>query len=202
MPPPQGFRHAATLLITKRARAIPIDASAEMTRLALEHLASELVGLARDMRAPTGAAEWLTAELNLTIDRLPHQFDRPGAKNASAAIFGRLAHAPETDARDLFLIYVPEDRLPVAAPLAIELTKRRVSVAFADYEVATPSEFAAAVARGAAVHRHGAVLRTSAFDRGGWELPPETDRLRIIRDADRSHADALAAWIRGPASQM
>ena len=43
--------------------------------------------------------------------------------------------------RDLFLIYVPEDRLPLAAPLAIELTKRRVSVAFAGYEVATAAEF-------------------------------------------------------------
>ena len=198
MPPPQGFRHAATLLISKSARAIPTDASAEMMRLALERLALELMELADDMRAPTGAAEWLTAELNSTIDRLPQQFDRTGAKGAGAVILAGLTHGAEIEARDLFLIYVPEDRLPTAAPLAIELTKRRVSVAFADYEVATAAELAAAVARGAAVHRRGAVLLTAAFRRTGWKLPPETDRLRIIRDIDHSCADVLAAWVRKP----
>ena len=202
MLPPQGFRHAATLLITKSARAIAIDASAEMMRVALERLASDLAGLARDMRTPSGAAEWLTAEFNATIDRLPQEFDRTSAKGAGAAFFGQLAPAPETEGRDLFLIYVPEDRLPVAAPLALELTKRRVSVAFADYEVATASEFRMALERGTAVHRHGAVLRTPAFDRSGWELPSETDRLRIIREANRSHAGALASWVRGRASEM
>lgn len=197
MHPPQGFRHSAVLLIAKEARAIPIDASAEMMRLVLERLALELVSLAGDMRSPTGASEWLIAEFNSAIDRLPQQFDRSGAKGAGAAIFARLTPAAEVVARDLFLIYVPEDRLPIAAPLAIELTKRRLSVAFADYEVATASEFAGAVARGAAVHRRGAVLRTAAFDRGGWEVPAETDRLRIIRDADHhSSADVLAAWVR------
>lgn len=195
MPPPQGFRHAATLLIAKRARAMPIDAPAETIRSTLERLALELVALAGDMRSPTGAAEWLRGEFDSTIDRLPQQFDRAGAKGGGAAIFARLTRAAETEARDLFLIYVPEDRLPVAAPLAIELTKRRVSVAFADYEVATASEFAAAMSRGAAVHRRGAILRTAAFDRTGWELPAETDHLRIIRDADHSAADVLAEWI-------
>lgn len=196
MNPPHGFRHAATLLISKSARAIPMDASAEMMRLALERLALELVALAGDMRAPTGAAEWLTREFNSTIERLPQQFDRDGAKSAGAAIFARSTPRADIEARDLFLVYVPEDRLPIAAPLAIELAKRRVSVAFADYEVATASEFAAAVSRGASVHRRGAVLRTAAFDRAGWKLPPETDRLRIIRDADHASADVLAEWIR------
>ena len=201
MPPPQGFRHAATLLIAKSARAMPIDASADMMRLALERLALDLVGLAGDTRAPTGAAEWLTVEFNATIDRLPQQFDREDAKGAGAAILARLARPSESEPRDLFLIYVPEDRLPIAAPFAIELTKRRVSVAFAEYEVATASEFAEAVARGAAVHRRGAVLRTAALERTGWKLPAETDRLRIIRDADHSSADALAAWVCSPASE-
>lgn len=173
-----------------------------MMRLALEQLAWELVGLAQDMRAPGGAAEWLTSEFTATIDRLTQQFDRGGAKCAGAAVFARLTPAPETEARDLFLIYLPEDRLPVAAPLALELTKRRVSVAFAEYEVATASEFKEALARGTAVHRHGAVLRTPAFGRMGWPVPPETARLRIIRDADRSQADALASWIRGRAFEM
>ena len=202
MPPPQGFRHAARLLVNKSARAIPIDASASMMRAALERLAVELAGLAADMHTPEGAAAFLTAEFNSTVGRLPQQFDRADAKDSAAAIFARLPHTPERVSRDLFLIYVPADRLPIAAPLAIALTKRRVSVAFADYEVATASELAAAVSKGLAGHRHGAVLLTAAFSRTGWDLPVESERLRIIRDADQSSADVLAAWIRGRASEM
>ena len=201
MHPPHGFRHAATLLISRSARAIPLDVSPAMMRLSLERLAMELVALAGDMRAPAGAAEWLTGEFNSTIDRLPQQFDRAAAKSAGDALFSGLTHKADIDARDLFLIYVPEDRLPVAAPLAIELTKRRVSVAFADYEVATASELTSAVTRGSALHRRGAVLHTAAFERTGWTLPATTDRLRIIHDADRFSADGLAAWACSGASE-
>ena len=74
--PPQGFRHAATLLLTNSARAIPVDASAESIRGALERLAHDLVALADDTRAPAEASAWLIAELNTTIDRLPQSFDR------------------------------------------------------------------------------------------------------------------------------
>ena len=201
--PPQGFRHAATLLMTQSARALSADASPVATRTGLERLARELVELTDDMRAPADAADWLIAEFNTTIDRLPQSFDRTGAKAAGAAILARVSvRAADADRRDLFLIYVPEDRLPVAAPLAVELTKRRVSVAFAEYEVATALEFAGAVAHGLALHRRGAVLWTAAFDRAGWEPPAETDRFRILRDRGvHSTVAALTAWIHCPTSE-
>jgi len=201
--PPQGFRHAATLLMTQSARALSADASPVATRTGLERLARELVELSVDLRAPADAADWLIAEFNTTIDRLPQSFDRTGAKAAGAAILARVSvRAADADRRDLFLIYVPEDRLPVAAPLAVELTKRRVSVAFAEYEVATALEFAGAVAQGLALHRRGAVLWTTAFDRAGWEPPSETDRFRILRDPSvHSAVASLTAWVHRPTSE-
>ena len=202
--PPQGFRHAATLLMTQSARALSADASTVATITGLERLARELVELTVDMRAPADAADWLIAEFNTTIDHLPQSFDRASAKAAGAAILARMTmRAADADGRDLFLIYVPEDRLPVAAPLAVELTKRRMSVAFAEYEVATALEFVGAVAHGLAVHRRGAVLWTTAFDRAGWELPAETDRLRILREPKVHSAVAtLIAWVHRPTSEM
>lgn len=202
--PPQGFRHAATLLLTNRARTIPSDASAETLRTALEDLASELVALAKDMRVRADVAGWLIAEFDTMVDRLQHPIDRTGTKAAAAAILARVAD-PEADesARDLFLIYVPEDRLPIAAPLAIELTKRRMSVAFADYEVATAPELTQAIQRGLVLHRRGAALWTTAFDRRGWALPAVTDRFRILRDGDLDTAVTdLAAWIGAQPSEM
>src|SRR5688572_9915921 len=136
--PSQGFRHAATLLLTNRVRAIPADAPLEAIGVALERLAHELVALTDDMRAHRSASAWLIHEFNCTIDRLPHRFDRDRIKSRASAILASApSRTPDIETRDLFLVYVPEDRLAVAAPLAIELTKRRVSVAFADYEVAT-----------------------------------------------------------------
>jgi hypothetical protein len=196
--PPQGFRHAATLLLTNGARTIPIDASAETLQTSLEHLASELVALAKDMRAQAEVAGWLIVEFNTMVDRLQHSFDRAATKAAAAAILARVADpAAEERACDLFLIYVPEDRLPIAAPLAIELTKQRMSVAFAGYEVATASEFTQAIERGLVLHRRGAVLWTAAVERRGWALPTPTGRVRIVRDADSDTAvTGLAAWIK------
>lgn len=201
--PSQGFRHAATLLLNGSARAIPAGASPETLRVLVERLAHELVALADDTRAPAGAVNWLIAEFHATIDRLPHSFDRDGMKSAGAAIIASVAsRAPESIARDLFLIYVPEDRLPIAAPLAIELTKRRVSVAFADYEVATASELSAAVARGLAIHRGGVLLWTRAFDGRQWPAPLDNHRLRILHDPSfPSIAGDLAGWannLKGP----
>ena len=195
--PKQGFRHAATLLLTNRARTIPSEATADTVRTALEHIASELVALAKDMRAQADVAGWLIVEFNTMIDRLQHSFDRAATKAAAVAILARVAEPPADErARDLFLMYVPEDRLTIAAPLAIELTKRRMSVAFADYEVATASEFTQAIQRGLVLHRRGAVLWTTAFNRRGWELPAATGRFRVLRDEDLHAAvTGLAAWI-------
>ena len=195
--PSQGFRHAATLLLTNSVRAIPADASSEETRAALHRLAHGLVALADDMRAPVEASAWLIAEVNTTIDRLPQALDRDATRADAAAVLARAgSRAPQVEPRDLFLIYVPEDRLPVAAPLAVELTKRRVSVAFAEYEVATAEQLAAAVSRGLAHHRGGVVLKTTAFDREQWPPLPVTDRLRVLRDSSAAAALVdLAEWV-------
>lgn len=195
--PPQGFRHAATLLLTNSARAMPAGASSDITRAALDRLAHELVALADDTRAPAESSEWLIAELSTTIDRLPQSFDRDAAKAAGAAVLARVAaRTPAVESRDLFLVYVPEDRLAVAAPLAVELTKRHVSVAFADYEVATAQQLTAAIAHGLAHHRGGVVLCTVAFERAHWPpLPPAGDRIQILRDPNRSSTVSdIAAW--------
>lgn len=195
--PSQGFRHAATLLLTNRARAIPVDASENAVRSALEQLARELVALADDMRAPADAAGWLIAEFNSTIDRLPQLFDRSETKASAAVTLARVAsRTAAVETRDLFLIYVPEDRLPIAAPLAVELTKRRVTVAFAEYEVSSAQQLAAAISLGLARHRGGAVLCTRAFERTQWDLPPEADRLRTLRHPDPTAAiESLVAWV-------
>ncbi len=194
--PAQGFRHAATLLMTNSARAFPSDASPETVRAGLARLAQELVLLADDMRAPADTAAWLIAELNTTIDRLPHSFDRDAAKAEAAAVLARVAsRAPHIDPRDLFLLYVPEDRLPVAAPLAVELTKRRVSVAFAEYEVGTAEQFTAALIHGLAHHQAGVILQTKAFDRGQWPPAEPNDRIKIVRGLDAPEVvPDLVAW--------
>ena len=195
--PSQGFRHAATLLLAKHVRSIPADASQEDIHHACARLADELVALADDTRAPAEACDWLTAEFNTTLDRIPYAFDRERARRAGAAILARVSsRTADIESRDLFLIYVPEDRLPIAAPLAVELTKRRVSVAFADYEVATAAQFADAVARGLDRHRGGVVLHTHAFERARCQIEsPENSRVQIVRHPENPSTVAdLAGW--------
>ncbi len=193
--PSQGFRHAVVLLLTNHACAIPPDAASETIRSALERLAHELVALANDMRAPADSAGWLIAELNATIDRLPQSFDRQGAKSAGAAVLAHASRTPGIEPRDLFFVYVPEDRLPVAAPLAVELTKRRVSVAFAHYEVATSEQLAGAIANGLAHHRGGVVLSTRNFEQALWEPPTTSDRILVLRHHESpTTVSDLVAW--------
>jgi hypothetical protein len=195
--PSQGFRHAAALLLASSARAIPAAASPALIRAAFERLARDLVALADDMRAPAEASTWLIAELNATIDRLPQPFDRDQAKAAGTAVLARVAvRTPGVEPRDLFLIYVPEDRLPIAAPLAIDLTKRRVSVAFAEFEVATTEQYTEAVARGLAHHGGGVVLCTRAFERVQSQPGRSTsNRIRLLRHPENPSAVSdLAAW--------
>jgi hypothetical protein len=197
--PPQGFRHAATLLLTNSVRAIPVNASSAAIDVALERVAHELVALAGDMRAPAYASEWLINELNTAVDRLPHVVESDRIKSTAAAILARIASCtPDIEPRDLFLVYAPEDRLPVAAPLAIELTKRRVSVAFADYEVASAQQLAKVLSHGLERHQGGAMLWTKAFERTHGQPPPVLhDRVRILRHTDNSFiARDLAAWVK------
>jgi hypothetical protein len=195
--PPQGFRHAATLLIANRVRAIPAGASPADTHGAVERLAHDLVSLLDDMRMNSDAVGWLTAELNVTIDRLPQSFERDAARSAGASILAGARTNAETIARsDLFLIYAPHDRLPLAAPLAIELTKRRVSVAFASYEAATAEEFAAALTHGLTHHRGGLVLWTANLERIQGVAPHENDRVRLVRQCGPATVRQLVDWTR------
>jgi hypothetical protein len=196
--PPQGFRHAATLLLANSVRAIPVNATPAAIDAAFEHLAHELVALADDMRTSGSVLEWLISEFDTTVDRVPHVFDRGRIKSAAAAILSQVpSRTRDVERRDLFLVYVPEDRLPIAAPLAIELTKRRVSVAFADYEVATAQQLTDAIARGLDRHRGGAVLWTKAFARThGQPSRPRNDRVRILADSARTSTVVdLIEWI-------
>lgn len=195
--PPQGFRHAAILLIANSARAIPSAASPGETYGAIEKLARDLVSLVEDMRMTAEALDWLTTELNVTIDRLPQSFDRVAAKSSGASILAHVkASTRQVDTSDLFLIYAPQDRLPIAAPLAVELAKRRVSVAFASYEVATDDEFRAAMAHGLAHHRGGVVLWTPNLEGAHAVAPAENDRIRVIRQFDPVTVADLSDWSR------
>src|SRR5262245_23010962 len=144
--PTQGFRHAALLLMTRTCRAIPAGATPETIAAALVRLAHDLVALADDMHAKPESAEWMLAEYNRTLSQLPHAFDRNAVRAGAEAILSQISSRRRVvQSRDLFLVYLAEDRLPVAAPLAIELTKRRITVAIADYEVATGEQFVEAI---------------------------------------------------------
>lgn len=195
--PPQGFRHAAALLIANSVRAIPIEATPAETRGAVERLAHDLVSLADDMRISADAAVWLTTEFNATIDRLPQSFDREAGRSAAVSILaGMRTSVPDVDRRDLFLVYAPHDRLPLAAPFAVELTKRRVSVAFASYEVAAADEFTAALAHGLTHHRGGLVLWTTNIQRAHAVAPLESDRVRVVRQFDLATVLEVVDWAR------
>ncbi len=194
--PPQGFRHAAVLLLTGRARKIPADASGESVAAELARLAEDLVALADDMRAPAESVDWIRAEYARIVGQMPQDFDRGAVTSAADTLIGRVAaRAPVVEARDLFLVYVPEDRLPLAAPLAVELAKRRVSVALAEYEVATSEQLAAALQVGLTHHRAGAILSTPAFARLKIGLTPFA-RVRVLDEIGPHTADTLADWVR------
>jgi hypothetical protein len=207
--PSQGFRHAATLLLTNSIRSLPHDGSPALIAEVFGRLARDLVALADDMRAPAEAVEWTSEEYRKTLDRasqtfshradadFAHLFDMAQARGAEILEAIGKNSVRDSEARDLFLMYVPEDRLPVAAPLAIELTKRRFSVAFSDYEVATPDEMHESIQRGLTHHRAGILLATREVARKGWKLPEATDRFRVVRPVTAvAAADELAIWLR------
>lgn len=175
--PPQGFRHAVELLLKQGARDLHHDP---------EQLARELVALGEDMNAPAEFGAWVMAEYERLLQTAaPATLTRFGRKSA-----GEPAH-------DLFLIYVPEDRLPLAAPLAVELAKRRISVAFAGYEVDSGPQLTAAIARGLRLHRAGAVLKTPAFLRRNLPEPEADTRLQMLKPSTRATAEAerLIEWL-------
>jgi hypothetical protein len=176
--PPQGFRHAVDLLLTSGIRK----------NQPAREIAEELVALADDMKARAEAAGWVAAEYERLI----------GSKFPDPELLGRIGQRrAETAPRDFFLIYVPEDRLSVAGPLAVELAKRRISVAFSEYEVANSDELEAALALGLARNRAGALLVTPEFERKPWRREPDHPRLLILRNVSHpgAIADRLAAWL-------
>jgi hypothetical protein len=209
--PPQGFRHAATLLLTNSIHSLPAHVSPSSVGEVLERLAGDLVALAHDTKAPPQAAEWTADEYRKTLDRVSQMFSHradaadillalESARQRCSGILDGIGkgRSPDTDTRDLFLMYVPEDRLPVAAPLAIELTKRRFTVAFSDYEVATSLEMLAGIERGIERHRAGVLLNTAALARKAWAIPPAADRFRVVQPANLpATVGDLSAWLAG-----
>jgi hypothetical protein len=175
--PPQGFRHAVNLLLKNRVRTFRTDA---------EEVARDLVALGDDMHAPPEFRAWVIAEYERVLQR------------SAPAMLERLGHSRrEPEPRDLFLIHVPEDRLPVAAPLAVELAKRRISVAFSGYEVESEAQLASAVSHGLDTNRAGAVLLTPDFLRRGLPEPAAEPRLKILdpRIPSGTQAEGLVAWL-------
>ena len=207
--PSQGFRHAATLLLTNSIRALPHDGSPTLVTEALARLARDLVALSEDTRVPADAAEWTREEYRQTLCRalevfshrtdadFTHLFETATVRGLEI-LEGVGMHRPaDSEPRDLFLMYVPEDRLPVAAPLAIELTKRRFTVAFSDHEIDTMDQMTECLERGLHHHRAGALLVTPGFIRRQWPAPDETVRFRVLRKADPvATANDLAVWLR------
>jgi hypothetical protein len=197
--PTQGFRHAVALLVTKSSRAIPAGATPETVAAEVMRLARDLVALADDMHAKPESAEWMITEYNRALSQLPHTFDRDAARASAAAILSQVTSRRHiVESRDLFLVYLAEDRLPVAAPLAVELAKRRITVAIADYEIATREQFAEAIEHGLQHHQAGAVLWTDAWMKWGRVRPDfsETERLRALRQFDGPAIAEVADWVR------
>jgi hypothetical protein len=175
--PSQGFRHAVDLLLKNGIRASKTP----------RQLAEDVAGLADDMKAPQQAAEWVAAEFERLLG---HEF--PIREILARIGRNRAMGHP----RDLFLIYVPEDRLSIAGPLAVELAKRRVSVAFSEYEVASREELDDAVERGLAHNQAGVLLVTPEFERKPWRHEPGNPRLLLLRNTARPAvvAEQLVTW--------
>jgi hypothetical protein len=178
MIPPQGFRHAVDLLLKNRVRHLHVDA---------EQLALELVALAEDMKAPPEWAAWVIAEYERVLQR-PAPVSLATLSATKAVV---------TERCDLFLVYVPEDRLPLAAPLAVELAKRRVKVGFSQYEVESEPALDSAMARGLHACVAGAVLVTPNFRGRGLAPPSPCDRLLVLGQltSPPAQAEALALWL-------
>lgn len=207
--PSQGFRHAATLLLSNRLRMLPHDGSPALVAEVLTQIARDLVALTADTRASADVRDWVIHEYTGALERVLQAFSHRGDADfpllieaargrAMDILAGIGTHAPaDMEPRDLFVMYVPEDRLPVAAPLAIELTKRRFTVAFSEYEIATIEQMTERLDSGVSRHRAGILLVTSEFLRKGWRIPPETNRFLVVKPVSAvAAANELSAWLR------
>jgi hypothetical protein len=208
MVPSQGFRHAASLLLTNNLRMLPHDGSPALVAEVLTQLARDLVALAEDTRASVDARDWVINEYTGALDRVLQAFSHRAdadflrlfddVRGRAVEILADIGtHSPaDIEPRDLFVMYVPEDRLPIAAPLAIELTKRRFTVAFSEYEISSIEQMTEGLDRGAGRHRAGILLVTPEFLRKGWPIPAVTDRFRNVTPVNAvAAADELAVWL-------
>jgi hypothetical protein len=209
MMPSQGYRHAATLLLSNSLRMLPHDGSPALVAEVLAQIARDLVALADDTRASADVRDWTINEYTGALDRVrqtfSHRVDADFSRLLEATqgraveiLAGIGKHSPaDIEPRDLFVMYVPEDRLPVAAPLAIELTKRGFAVAFSEYEFASAEHMTERLESGVRRHRAGILLVTAEFLRKGWQIPPETDRFRVVKPVGAvASANELAGWLR------
>jgi hypothetical protein len=206
--PSQGFRHAAVLLINSSLRMLAHDSSPSRVAEVLTQMARDLVALADDTRSGADVRDWMINEYTGALDRLRQTFsDRldgdstqllEAARSAGVEILGGIdKHLPaDIQPRDLFVMYVPEDRLPVAAPVAIELAKRRFTVAFSDYEIATTQQMTERLDYGMRHHRAGILLVTPEFARKNWLIPAATERFRVVKPVSAvAVANELAMWL-------
>jgi hypothetical protein len=205
----KGYRHAVTLLLANGLKALPSQAPPALVAEVLTRLARDLVALADDMRVLPDEAAWTSQEYSGAVDRTASLFSHRADGDLAHVIEHTRTRATEIlsdigkhrspdTGRDLFLLYVPEDRLPLAAPLAIELTKRRFTVAFSDYEVDTPDQMLQRREQGLERHLAGLFLDTPAIARRRWTSPLATDRFRVGAPGSPEIAvDALCQWLGG-----
>lgn len=195
--PRSGLRHAARLLLTSRAKALASTTPGQDILPALAQLAHDLVALARDMRAGSESASWLLDEYGNTVGRLPNVLDQEEPLAVARAIISQVeSFTYHADRRDVFLIHVPEDRIGAAARLAIEMTKRRLTVAMAEYEVISANDLEEAIDRGLRDHTAGLVVDSVDFQRRQLPVPGPHPRLRATRgDETEDSLDGLRRWI-------
>jgi len=182
--PPSGFRHAFDLLVTNGARKLRFDASQDALSEGVVQLAAGVVQLSKDMRASPGWRDWIIVEFDRLLEsRIPDAV-LARVRSQAHALLGSIGSEP-APARpcDVFVAYVPEDRLPLAAPLAVELSKRGARVGFADFEFEDVEQLKAAVGRGLSAGAPGVLILSPNFDRRidrSAFFPP--DRLLIVDD--------------------
>jgi hypothetical protein len=175
--PPQGFRHAVDLLLKNGSRSGGLDT---------DRVARDLLALSDDMKARPEFAEWTMAE-----------FERVLRTPAPAILRGVGQTHRVTELRDLFIVYVPEDRLPMAAPLAVELAKRGLQVGFSEFEVESQEQLERAMTDGLFTSRVGVLFITPDFLRRGLRAPAEHDRLKVIGQMTSAirPAEVIARWV-------
>ncbi|MBW8884855.1 MAG: hypothetical protein JF612_08795 [Planctomycetia bacterium] len=196
--PPQGFRHAVDLLLTNAVRKLPSNLPPERTITELIAIAEHLVALAADMHAEAAYADWVIAEYERVLTPRVDPASLAAAKDRSRTILRTIGTSkPQGDRRDLFILYAPEDRLPIAAPLAVELSKRRVRVAFSEFEAADETDISQLIDSGTRAHDAGVLLVTSNFVRRfGVNQMRVNSNILVVTNAEEQQVLSLAEKVK------